>query len=636
MGASATWSKVKYQSHQYTSKLTPSTKQSSTISNNKFDKSNGKIIEFGYNGEIFIAYNNNTVEVWDWIPSALELNELENTSTTKQTRKTKSNILLDDEFNSNDTLYLVASLFDIKGSILNINPIKCDQKKNTYTVLITSILGSETIFTLKSFGQLFEEQVEMENLILPPCVHGLYPFTIKNSSTFIGIATNEGSLTIFDAMKRHPLSLPLDVAIIDDQAMFTISGRYLAYIPSFANQDPDQLTENGDELIKTPLIVPSNNEHSIYSKILNNLSTTAIDGVGKLSELNVLIQKNLYDISSNTIKANIKSYLSSLINGFKQLNQYVIIYDLIKETKIGCFQPPNGCSNLSLSTFNTQLVTINQRGDQLYNWDISKLPKEISLIDIQTRGKTSSIVDEIFWSTQNSIDIITRSSGSIHSFKDNSTNNWVLSNMGCSKLTTTSTKKHLVSYCKDGSIYLIDLKTGTTSTNFKLPKTSIPKSLLPNHIKLHTVDEIVMRTSSVHEDDDDYEKNSTVFLNNDTPLSQVEIETCSMTAPLYTNTKIQLGTYDLGLKSSKSGTAPVPLDDCVSKNRKPTTVDTSDREYFRDVYENPGNFIGFKQINFGKGSGMPVFNYDVTGGGEIFNHQDKLMEAINDVLIVDK
>lgn len=564
-------------------------------------------MEFGVNGEIFIAYNN-TIEVWDWIPSALELHELENSN---------PNYLYDDD--SNDTLFLVASLFDIKGSILNITPINCDQLTNTYTILITSLLQSETIFTLKTFGQLFEEQESISNisLILPPCVHGLYPFTIKNSSRFIGIATNEGSLTIFDTVKNHPLSLSLDAAIIEDQVIFDISGRYLAYVP---NQSPIDIED------QTLLIVPNSpkNADSIYSKFLNNLSITAIDGVTKLSDLNYsMISKNLHDISSNDLKTNLKNYLSCLINGFKQLNQFVIIYDLVEETKIGCFQPPNGCSNLSLSLFNSQLITINQRGDQLYNWDISRLPIEISLIDIQTRGKTSSIVDEIHWSSQNSIEIITRSSGSIHCFH-NETNNWVLSNMKCLKLSNLQNGRGLIGYCQDDAIYLINPQNGSCSINFQLPKQPIPKSLLPNHIKLSSVDELIIR-------DDDQDQLAV----DDTPLSQIEIETCLMTSPLYTNNKIQFGFYDFQKKFKDSN----PFDDCFDGVGKECDKDDDDCTLFKQNYSSPGNYLNFKSINFGKGSGFPVFmntntmNEDESGS---YNGGNDLIEAINDVLIVDE
>lgn len=385
--------------------------------------------------------------------------------------------------------------------------------------------------------------------------------------------------------------------------MFTISGRYLAYVPNLQNENII-----GEE-DKTPLIVPSTNEHSIYSKILNNLSTTAIDGVLKLSDINSL-KNNFYDnLSSNNLTNNIKNYLASLINGFKQ-NQFIIIYDLVKEVKIGCFQPPNGVSNLSLSPFNSQLVSISSRGDQLYNWDLSKLPLEISLIDIQTRGKTGSIVDEIFWSEQNSIEIITRSSGSIHCFKNDGldSTNWILSNMKCISISSKNNDRNLIAHCEDGLIYLIDSKTGSTSINYHLPKSSIPKSLLPSYIKLNTIDEKIIRN----------EENLKDHFEIETPLAQIEIETCNLTSPLYTNKKIQLGYYDL--LSPKEY-----LDDCKS-------IGCDEGEELSEIYFNAGYAIGFKPIQFNKGSGIPVFHNGEDNGDD----GNGLIEAINDVLVVDE
>lgn len=583
LGASATWSKVKYQSHQYTSKIT--TKNQIDFNSSKY---NHKVVKFGNNGEILISYGQ-TIEIWDWIPSVLELNELENDNNQKK------NFFNLDADENDQTLYLVASMIDLKiGLIIDINPINCDQKTNTYTILITSILSNETIFTLKSFGQLFKEDFLQNLLILPPFVHGLSPFTIKNSSKFIGIATNEGSLTIFDTLKKHPLPLSLEASIIDDQVMFSISGRYLAYVPNLNN---DQIDD-----VKTPLNIPETNKDSIYSKILNNLSITAIDGVLKLSDINS-IKKNLYDHQNLT--NNLKNYITNLINGFKQ-NQFIIIYDLIKQIKIGCFQPPNGISNLSLSPFNSQLVSISSRGDQLYNWDLSKLPLEISLIDIQIRGKTGSIVDEIYWSQQNSIEIITRSSGSIHCFKNNGDvdDNWILSNMKCNSISKTNNSNNLIAYCKDDFIYLIDSKNGSTSINYQLPKSPIPKSLLPNYIKLETIDEKIIRNDQ-DQKNRDYE----------IPISQIEIETCNLTSPLYTNKKIQLGYYDYNNPPKEF------LDDCHD--------DFNNFEEFN--YKNAGCTIGFKPIQFSKGSGIPIFNKDNESIEE-----NGLIEAINDVLVVEE
>ncbi|CDR38909.1 CYFA0S02e08394g1_1 [Cyberlindnera fabianii] len=458
-------------------------------------------------------------------------------------------------------MYLVASL-TVAGAIEDMQPLEMQQDSNTYRVLLAVKFKGEVVFSVYKFGQVFSDEAHdaLRPLILPPSVHGANPYTIKGSDKFVGIATNEGSLTVFDEVKGHPLPITFEASVINGQILFDIVGRYLTYV--------------SDELVSdsalTKMDVPSHN-HSIYSKILQNLSLTAIDGISKLSDINTL--KNI--LNDNSLKSNLKTYISNLINGMKQTHR-VVIMDLVTQRIIASFQPPNGVSNLSLSPFNTHMCTITQRGDQIYKWDITRAPLEVSLLDIQIRGKTGSVVDEIHWSSNDSFQIVTRSSGSIHCFQSDVSQNWVLPNMQASRL--CSIKGELLALVGD-DLFVIDEK-GNTNTKYTLPSHAIPESLLPDYIPIEPVDEIVDRQATVV---------------SRTPLAEVEIETCFMGQPIYATQRMELATY----KSSDA---------------------------YWDSTKVFGNEIEVNRIEFGKGNGEPVF----------CGEKSDLESAMTSVLVLDE
>ncbi|CCH43164.1 hypothetical protein BN7_2711 [Wickerhamomyces ciferrii] len=622
LGASATWSKLKYQSHQYTSKITQnSINQSLTDNDSKF-------IEFGINGEIFIVYkNSNIIEVWDWKHNVIELNELD-----------QKNI---ETIDSNDVLYLVASNMDSKGIIINITPIKCDQLTNTYTVLITSIISNETNFTIKTFGQIFQEDFKEIQLILPPLVYGMNPYTIKNSENFIGIATNQGSLTIFDLKRNHPLPLELNCSIINDQCMFSIAGRILAYVPNL-NQ-----TSNSIDLGAKELEIPINftngiDEMDYYSKLLNNLSIKTIDGLISLSDFKNL-QKNFQStISKGGITQNFKLILSNLLSQGTGGSQYIIFYDLLEEKQIGYFKPPNGISQLSLSSYNSQLITISSRGDEISNWDISQAPREIHLIDLKIRGKTSSIVTNINWSNFNNFQIITKKTGSLHNLStsiDPQTKeheDWILSNLGLEKVINLNNSNQWLLGLKpqDSIIYLIDSHNqGSINFEFKLPSQGISKALLPNHIKLSIINEKIIRV----EEQDSQELD---------PLSQIEIESSLTLEPFNNSKRINMGHYQI---------KPTPKEFLDSKTQYILGSEDIDEldvskgvvENFKKIFKIMGNPIGYERV-FDDKNGEVVFDKSFDGeeddtidcgsdgnGGGNGNGVDGLNEALNDVLVLD-
>jgi hypothetical protein len=431
------------------------------------------------------------VEVWDWIPAALEIEEMDERAKSQEDEQ--------------KCLYLVASLSGISGKIEDVQPVSMDQNTNTYMMLLTIKAKGETTFQMMKFGQYFEEDEVNQPLILPPFVYGSGPYTVKASDKFVGIATDEGSLTIFDQQRGHPLPQSYDVTVMSKNVLFDIQGRYLCYVPQQGLSSP-----------LTPLNVPSRN-HSIYSKILQNLSLTAIDGISKLTELQSM--KNM--LRDKNLSSNLKMYISNLINGFKH-PQHVIIIDLITEKQLAHFAPPNGVQYISLSPYNTQLLTVTQRGDQAYKWDLTRIPYEVSLVDIQIRGKTSSIVQDIHWITDSKYTLTTRSSGSIHCFgsKDST---WIMPNMMASQI---SSNDHEICALVSDELYMLELG-GVSNAKYQLPANPIAKSLLPDHIPVTPVEEVIVRTDN----------KNVVECKSREPLAQVEIETCFLGQPIYERLK---------------------------------------------------------------------------------------------------
>lgn len=164
--------------------------------------------------------------------------------------------------------------------------------------------------------------------------------------------------------------------------------------------------------IFTPVKLP--HRKPLVNRVLSSFSNSAIDGLFKLSALTVKnYKKNQVpadvSVSINSISKGISSLLyntaSTTANSIQKQaayfkpnnNQIIKIVDLSNDKVLGVFKPPSGINNLSFSPYDLQLLQTNLKGDTFYMWDLYKLPQEISLVGTFNRGKTSAVVEEIFW-----------------------------------------------------------------------------------------------------------------------------------------------------------------------------------------------------------------------------------------------
>lgn len=459
--SAATWSNIKYNSNSIID-------QDKVIADNNH-KSNtfNKVVKVGENGEIFISYGN-ILEVWDWEPSSLNLEK-------------------NDELNG---LYLVASLTDLNefDEIINFEVIETNSLSNSYRILLILKQDSEIKFLIKSIGQYLQKI--NQSLILPPLIYGNEPFKVKCSKKFIGISTNEGSLTIFNLNNNQP-SLNLNVKVINGEVLFDIQGRFLIYVP----------VESKDrELTKLNLPIE---KKSIYLKLFKNLSNLTINGLINL--------KN----------KNFKNYLFDLINDNKY-NDVIVLIDLENNFELTCFKPPNGISNISLSPFNNQLISINKNGNEIYKFDFTKFNKNVELIDFQIKGIKNSIIKKINWFSNTSYQILSNN-GTIHSFNSE---NWILSNLKFHEI--GNTKSFLIGINKN-EIFKIKLN-GESNNKLIIPSKAIQKSLLPDYIPTSSIQSIIFKKKIIKQ------KNS---------LSQVEIDTCLIGDLLKNNPKFKFNPIDL-------------------------------------------------------------------------------------------
>ncbi|ODV80481.1 uncharacterized protein CANTADRAFT_32498, partial [Suhomyces tanzawaensis NRRL Y-17324] len=228
--------------------------------------------------------------------------------------------------------------------------------------------------------------------------------------------------------------------------------------------DPgDHIHKKKHSALFTPVKLPP--PGPLLNKFISTFSNSALDGLFKLSEISASKMKSYYsdkkspkhnetsheshDISLNTVSKAMGKLLystaSSVQNSTRSLkpnsNQLIKVLDLSNDKVLGIFKPPGGVSKLSLSPNDLQLVNSNLRGDSLFLWDLYRLPTEVSLLGKFTRGKTSAIVEDIFWFTNNFYDYKpTKSSNTIrHGAKNNEfTAKFTNSGFGCITKSTGS------------------------------------------------------------------------------------------------------------------------------------------------------------------------------------------------------
>lgn len=418
----------------------------------------------------------------------------------------------------------------------------------------------------------------------------------------------------------------LKTSTFDGTAVFDVVGSWLVYSPTrFEIEYFKKLQVSTDnsangrldkkDVMKsmyTPVKLPLGNP--LLLSLMSSLSNSAIDKLFKLTQYgtkkfrgymsssNKIIDK---DVSLHSISNSIgKTLYSTALKLKKQAistgsNEYIKVVDLVNGQIMATFKPPKGISHLSLSPYDLHLIQASYRGDSFYMWDLYKAPKEVSLIEKFTRGKTSAKTKEIFWfvndkntdvlpGTNSGFGCVTKASGSVHwyninyLFCGNETSNypniinnsiaqvspssgqfldsWVLpsnkaekffklpriSNLTHSashKETVLSTKNPSRSICQlsfldsDGCIRLLSPLNGKHTFKYVLPKEAYKSEVLntPNS----SFSPLIAPIPHYHQTDCVEKKRKF-----DIPLSQTEIETAAPYLSFINNKKVEICHYN--------------------------------------------------------------------------------------------
>lgn len=558
------------------------------------------------------------MEIWYWLP--------QDSSTSE-------------DF-SGDTLYLhskIAITSNSPDSIIRAFKIIDGNVQDGYRIL-TSIedVGSSQPFKLEVRDFKLDDKCDdiLQTIQLPDFFNNklVTELTIKVNDRFLVVGNNDGFVLVYKwcqqeneyvshgdskNLKRNT-SLPIlrhfnlistfsesdflmKTSCCNDRPIFDLNNNWLVYSPTKIEYNQIKI-ENEDRNSLTPVKLPSSKP--LLNKVLISLSNTALDSLFKLSKFSTskLSQyrnndKDLNELTINSIKLSINNAVNSTIHSINETtktfssndNQLIKIIDLSNDKVLTVFKSPDGISNLSLSPYDLQLVNSNLRGDSFFIWDLIKLPQEISLIGKFLRGKTSGIIDDIFWFINNNGDdnnvddlyrgtnsgfgCINEKSGSVHWFNinyllGNLNNNlpnylgkefpldheighsskfldsWILSssslkykrffkvpNLSNLKSNNLKDLNQLAILDDNNQLKLTSPLNGNNSVRFELPVTQTDPSISLKHSDLKIYDNLVA--------------------NDLNPVSQIEIETCKPFMNLINFKNINFSTYDFNNEKSE-------------------------------------------------------------------------------------
>lgn len=421
----------------------------------------------------------------------------------------------------------------------------------------------------------------------------------------------------------------LKTATFDSAAVFDVMGTWLVYSPTKSEIDyfkrlqiSKDSAANGRSDKKavaksmyTPVKLPLGNP--LLVSMMSSLSNNAFDKLFKLSQFGtkkfrsyMSSSENIIDkdVSLHSISNSIGKALYSTATKLKKQalssssNEFVKVIDLRNGQVMATFKPPGGISHLSLSPYDLHLIQVSYRGDNFYMWDLYKLPKEVSLVEKFTRGKTSAKIKDVVWfvndkntetlsGTNSGFGCVTKESGSLHWFNinylfcGNETSNypnvintglaqkspasgqfldsWILpsnkalkflklppaSNMSKSNngadTNTRSALTQLSFLDSDGSLRLLSPLNGKHTFKYVLPKA-------PHNFTESTESTNDSNGNSHHGPANNgipiFPRSSETCKGRkfDVPLSQTEIETAAPYMSLIKNRKVEILRYDLG------------------------------------------------------------------------------------------
>lgn len=267
-------------------------------------------------------------------------------------------------------------------------------------------------------------------------------YSVDSKDYFVVFDKTNSILNVFD-YKTADLVDKFSVEVYNSHPVFDLKGSVLMYVPT--------ADVNIEKRNLTPVNLSS--KKNLLNKLIVTFSNTALDSMFMFSEVTQQKIKSILEVDkanedvnkkddadsndkplkchpqdklkNEKLKDNYRDIFTEIYNTISKNSAYVCAVDLKAKKRMFQLSVPSGCSKLSISPFDLQFVTANNRGDELFLWDYTKAYDSIVLMDKYNRGKTSAIIDQIEWGTGNSsIICLSRQNGSLHYFVNESLRNY--------------------------------------------------------------------------------------------------------------------------------------------------------------------------------------------------------------------
>lgn len=600
------------------------------------------IVVNGKLGELLIIFPiSKVLEVWYWIPPSDNSITKDFSGDTLYFYGQYDIAYFDD---NKDAIQLIEDEEDYEDNSIKSLDIIDGDLNNGYTMLVSY---NSLKLQIQFLDVTSSETSLIQNLQLPEFLQSK-SYSVKLNSKFIIVGDNNGFMYVFkydsalkkfipananDGLKnlKKNTCLPIlrkhnfisklsdreilfKTSCLNDKPIFDLNNNWLVYSPTKIEYNQIKIdNENQVDNLLTPVKLPTNSR-PLLNTVLESISNTALDQLFKFSKFSTTKlseyfkpkdedKKDHDELSLKNLTKSLNKIFNSTISSINETtnqlfkisdNQLIKIVDLSNDKILTIFKSPDGISNLSLSPYDLQLINCNLRGDNFFIWDLIKLPQQVSLLGKFSRGKTSGIIDDIFWfinnNDENSNDLykginsgfgtINSKTGSIHWFNINYLlgnlnnnlpnylgkefpinsmhiknkefmNNWILSSStkykkffklpNLSNLNNNNFNQlsQLAVLDDSNQLKLISPLNGNNCFKFELPINKINPDL-----------KTTISSSKIPEFDDVIKSLKVDCNRNNNSISQIEIETCKPFKHLINFKNIEFAVYDF--QSDKS------------------------------------------------------------------------------------
>lgn len=396
----------------------------------------GRII-LGAKGEIY-RLSDFSVEVFDWVPTAPP-----DSDTSAETH---------------NALYLIHRMDLTRSPSLNTDPKVPTEVKivRVFPLFYDRNNGSNLLRMLyiiktshNGLGLCLKESNKGEvDIAFQIDSYMDYSSVPVDSEEYFVLFNSKKSILYTFSYQTASLVGQYNVQCLNGHPIFDLKGTFLIYHVDSASNS----TISRQNLI--PINLSSKN--NLLNKLIKTFSNTAMDSLLMFSEVSQnkisrIVEKKQElehkstangedqngarngtgdtplngDEDESRLKDTYKQIFVELYNTISRSSSYVELVDLSNKRQLFQLSLPTGCSELSLSPFDLQFLSVSNRGDDIYLWDYTHANDAIVLVDKYCRGKTPAVVQALNWGPGNSsVLCLSKGNGSLHCFLNESLRNY--------------------------------------------------------------------------------------------------------------------------------------------------------------------------------------------------------------------